>query len=117
MYKEKVEHLEHKLESINYLVRVPLWRFDRFIRLLNIKGEDRKLLVKCYIVASFIPEFDKPILMLHGDPGAAKSTLQELIKTLVDPSSVLTFALPRDVNELDEYHKCGMNVMLHHHTN
>jgi hypothetical protein len=66
--------------------------FDRFMRLLNINGEETKLLVKCYIIASFIPEFDKPILMLHGDPGAAKSTLQELVKTLVDPSSVLTFA-------------------------
>jgi hypothetical protein len=74
--------------------------FDMFMRLLNVNGEERKLLVKCYIIASFIPEFDRPILMLHGDPGAAKSTLQELIKTLVDPSSVLTFALPSDVSEL-----------------
>lgn len=72
----------------------------RFMRLLNIKDEVNKLLVKCYIVTSFISEIDHPILMLHGDPGAAKSTIQELIKTLIDPSSVLTFALPRDVNEL-----------------
>jgi hypothetical protein len=74
--------------------------FDRFMNILNVKGEETKLLLKCYIIASFFPEFDKPILMLHGDPGGAKSTLQELVKTLVDPSSVLTFALPRDVNEL-----------------
>jgi hypothetical protein len=38
--------------------------------------------------------------MLHGDPGGAKSTLEELVRTLVDPSSVLTFALPRDISEL-----------------
>ena len=38
--------------------------------------------------------------MLHGDPGGAKSTLEELVKTLVDPSSVLTFALPKDICEL-----------------
>jgi hypothetical protein len=38
--------------------------------------------------------------MLHGDPGAAKSTLEELVRTLVDPSSVLTFALPKDIFEL-----------------
>jgi len=71
--------------------------FDRFIKLLNIKDEKTKLLIKCYIIALFIPEIDKPILMLHGDPGGAKSTL---VRTLVDPSSVLTFALPRDTTEL-----------------
>ncbi|MGC1932636.1 MAG: hypothetical protein WA667_26990 [Candidatus Nitrosopolaris sp.] len=74
--------------------------FDRFLKLLNVKGEKTKLLVKCYIIALLIPEIDKPILMLHGDPGGAKSTLEELVRTLVDPSSVLTFALPRDISEL-----------------
>jgi hypothetical protein len=74
--------------------------FNRFMRLLNIKDEKTKLLIKCYIIALFIPEIDKPILMLHGDPGGAKSTLEELVRTLVDPSSVLTFALPKDIFEL-----------------
>jgi hypothetical protein len=74
--------------------------FDKFINLLNVKGEKRKLLVKCYIVSLFIPEIDKPILMLHGDPRGAKSTFQEFIRTLVDPSTVLTFALPKDIVEL-----------------
>ena len=40
--------------------------------------------------------------MLHGDPGGAKSTLEELINTLVNPSSVLTFALPKDIVELNQ---------------
>ena len=82
--------------------------FDRFMNLLNVKGEQTKLLIKCYIIALFIPEIDKPILMLHGDPAGAKSTMEELMKTLVDPSSVLTFALPRDnvelVQQLDHNH-------------
>ncbi len=74
--------------------------FDQFMKLLNIKGEGSKLLVKYYIVTSFFPEIDHPILMLHGDPGSAKSTIQELIKMLIDPSSVLTFAFPKDISEL-----------------
>jgi ABC-type Na+ transport system ATPase subunit NatA len=37
--------------------------------------------------------------MLHGEQGSAKTTLQELIKTLVHPSSILTLAFPRDINE------------------
>ena len=78
----------------------PMNIFERFMKLLNVKDEKIKLLIKCYIVSLFIREIDKPILMLHGDPGAAKTTLEELIKTLVDPSSVLTFALPKDNSEL-----------------
>jgi hypothetical protein len=74
--------------------------FDRFFELINVKTEEDKLLLKCYIIASFVPEIPKPVLMLHGEQGAAKSTTQEEIKQLVDPSSVKTLSFPRDINEL-----------------
>ena len=74
--------------------------FDKFTELLNLKDNDNKLLLKCYIVSLFIPDIAKPILMLHGEQGSAKSTLQELIKMLVDPSIVKTLTFPRDINEL-----------------
>ena len=61
---------------------------------------DNKLLLKCYIISLFIPSIPKPILMLHGEQGSAKTTLQELIKMLVDPSIVKTLTFPRDINEL-----------------
>jgi hypothetical protein len=73
---------------------------DKFVNLLNIKDEDNRLLLKCYIISLFIPNIAKPILMLHGEQGSAKSTLQELIKMLVDPSIVRTLTFPRDINEL-----------------
>ncbi len=73
--------------------------FDKFMNLLNVKDNDNKLLLKCYIIALFVPGIQKAILMLHGDQGSAKTTLQELIKILVDPSSILTLAFPRDTNE------------------
>ena len=74
--------------------------FDKFIDLLNVKDYHNKLLLKCYIVSLFIPGIAKPILMLHGEQGSAKTTLQELIKMLVDPSIVKTLTFPRDINEL-----------------
>ncbi len=76
--------------------------YDKFLTLLNLKGEDEdnKLLLKCYIISLFYPEIPKPVLMLHGEQGSAKSTLQELIKMLVDPSSIRTLTFPRDINEL-----------------
>src|SRR5829696_54223 len=73
--------------------------FDRFMNLINIKDEDNNLLLKCYIVTLFIPEIPKPILMLHGEQGSAKSTLQELIKMLVDPSIIRTPAFSKDNSE------------------
>lgn len=73
--------------------------FDRFMNLLNIKGDENRLLLKCYIISMFIPGVPKVILMLHGEQGSAKTTLEELIKTLVDPSIVKTFAFPKDINE------------------
>lgn len=74
--------------------------FGRFMNLVNVKGEDNKLLLKCYIISLFYPEIPKPVLMLHGEQGSAKSTLQELIRMLVDPSSISTLTFPRDINEL-----------------
>ena len=73
---------------------------DKFIALLNIKNEDLKLLLKCYIISLFIPDISKPSDILHGEQGSAKSSLQELIKMLVDPSSVKTLTFPRGINEL-----------------
>jgi hypothetical protein len=74
--------------------------FDQFMNLINVKGEDNKLLLKCYIISLFYPEIPKPILMLHDEQGSAKPTLQELIRMLVDPSSILTLTFPRDLNDL-----------------
>jgi len=76
--------------------------FDKFMKLVNIKedNEDIKLLLKCYIISLFIPNIQKPVLMLHGSQGSAKSSLEEMIKMLVDPSVVTTFTFPRGIDEL-----------------
>jgi hypothetical protein len=74
--------------------------FDKFMNLINVKGEDNKLLLRCYIISLFYPDIPKPVLMLHGEQGSAKSTLQELIRMLVDPSAICTLTFPRDINEL-----------------
>ena len=75
--------------------------FDVFTNLFNVKKKDQDniLLLKCYIVSLFIPDIPKPVLVLHGEQGGAKSTFQELIKMLVDPSTTQTFTFPRDSNE------------------
>jgi hypothetical protein len=74
--------------------------FDKFMDLLNVLDDNNKLLLKCYIISLFIPGMPKPILMLHGEQGSAKSTLQELVKRLVDPSSIISLTFPRSNEEL-----------------
>jgi hypothetical protein len=74
--------------------------FDRFINLINVKTEDSKLLLKCYIVALLIPGIPKAILMLHGEPNSAKTTLLELIKMLIDPCSTRTLTCRNESDEL-----------------
>ena len=74
--------------------------FDQFISLINVKTNEQKLLLKSYIISLFVPEIPKPIQMLYGEQGSAKTSEQEAIKDLVDPSPILTVTFPRDINEL-----------------
>jgi hypothetical protein len=74
--------------------------FDKFVNLINVKNDDSKLLLKCYIIALLIPDIPKAILMLHGEPNSAKTTLLELIKMLIDPCSTRTLTCRKENDEL-----------------
>jgi hypothetical protein len=72
---------------------------DKLIDLTNVKkARDRKLL-KVYVITLFIPDIPHAILLLHGDKGAAKSTLEKLIKLLVDPTKPILLTIPKDRTE------------------
>lgn len=60
--------------------------FDKFLDMTNIKDPQHRLLVKVYIPSLFIPEIQHPILLLHGEPNSAKTTLYVMIKQIVDPA-------------------------------
>ena len=75
--------------------------FDKFMDLTNVKdSEDSRSLFKCYIISLFYAGIIHPALMLYGEKGTAKSTLQELIKMLVDPSSILTLAFSKNIESM-----------------
>ncbi len=96
MFRRHSNQIPQVIPSKSY----PADIFDMFMDLINVKDDSNKLLLKCYIIALFIPDIPKPVLMLHGEQGSAKSTLQELTKMLVDPSSIINLTFPRDTNEL-----------------
>src|SRR5919199_3199645 len=73
--------------------------FDKFFKLTNVKDEQSKILLKVYIVSLFVPDIPHVILVLHGEKGSAKSTLQQLIKLLVDPAKPILLTIHKDRSE------------------
>jgi hypothetical protein len=89
----------HQSPQVSPEANYPLDIFDQFMNLLNVKKEDR-LLLKCYVVATFIPNLLKTVLMVHGEQGTAKSMLEELLIMLIDPTLTRTLTIPRSTEEL-----------------
>ena len=69
---------------------------DKLIDLTNVKKASDTKLLKVYLITLFISDIPHAILLLHGDKGAAKSTLEKLIKLLVDPTKPILLTIPKD---------------------
>lgn len=75
--------------------------FEDFLTLLNIKRtSNNKLLFLCYIISLFYYGIVHASLTLWGPTGSAKTTLQELIRLLVDPSACETLDLTQNKKEM-----------------
>ena len=73
--------------------------FDRFLSLTNLKTEEDRILLSVYIITLFIPDIPHAISQIHGEKGSAKSTLQTLIKLLVDPAKPKLLTVYNDQKE------------------
>src|SRR5918994_7664703 len=73
--------------------------FDRFLQLTNLKEDQDRILLKVYIVSLFIPDIPHAKLVLHGEKGSAKSTLQTMIKLLADPAKPTLLTIHSDRSE------------------
>ena len=67
---------------------------------LNLASPEDEILVLVWLIAAFIPDIPRAILVLWGAQGSAKSTLIWLLRAIIDPSSVPTPLLPRGSGEL-----------------
>ena len=83
--------------------------FDRFLQLTNLKQDQDRILLKVYIVSLFIPDIPHAMLILHGEKGSAKSTLQTMIKLLVDPAKPTLLTIHSDRSEF-------IQQLAHNHT-
>ena len=64
------------------------------------KLQEYRLLLKCYVICAFIPGFPNAIPMPNGTQGAAKTTLMNLVKMVIDPSQIKSLSFPKDKDEL-----------------
>jgi len=72
----------------------------RVLEFVNIKDHNHMLLFLVLLVSYFIPDIPHPVLTLHGEKGAAKTTTFKIVKALVDPSTLQILTFPRDNTEL-----------------
>jgi len=59
-----------------------LWNF------LNVPGARDRRLLSSWLCTGLIPDIPRPLLVLHGDQGSAKSNLCKFLLALLDPSTV-----------------------------
>ena len=64
---------------------------SKILNYVNLK--DNKTLFLCWLVSCFVPNIPHSAIILHGEKGAAKSTASELLKNLIDPSTLETLTL------------------------
>ena len=79
---------------------------------LNVKDEDHwKLIIGCLLM-TFRPTGPYPVLGLHGEQGAAKSTAMRVLRKLIDPRNTLDRSAPRDERDLAIHAKHNRIVAL-----
>lgn len=75
-------------------------KLSEVLKYININDQNEQLLFLTYLVAVFIPDIPRPILIHTGDQGAAKSTAMRVARNLIDPSRAELLIPPSDIPEL-----------------
>lgn len=74
----------------------------RFLDVINApEAEDSKMLLLVWLVSGFLPNMARPLLIMTGPQGTAKSTTFRYLRSIIDPSSQQALAPPRSQNDLN----------------
>ena len=81
---------------------------DKLLTLINIKESNQKLLFLINLICIFIPNIPRPIFVLYGVQGTAKTTISSFIKQLVDPSELKNLRIGNSyvefIQQADHHH-------------
>jgi hypothetical protein len=76
------------------------------LQFLNLDKDERyeqfKILLLTYLPTVLLPDIPRPILILHGLQGSAKSTASKVIKDLIDPSDPQLLVMPQKQQEFTQ---------------
>lgn len=72
----------------------------KLLDFVNIKDDEKRLILLVWVISCFIPDFPHPILCIHGPQGSAKTTLCKILKELIDPSQLDVASFPGKEAEL-----------------
>ena len=73
---------------------------DGLREFVNVADKDQWVLLVAWLVAALRPQGPYPVLALLGEQGTAKSTTQELFRSLIDPNVAPLRAAPTDVRDV-----------------
>lgn len=59
---------------------------DALRALLNVKNDNDWVLIVSWLLAALEPTWTKPVLVLQGPPGTAKTSMTRLLRYIVDPT-------------------------------
>lgn len=74
---------------------------------INLPENDNRILLLTYLITAFLPNIPHPILLLYGEQGSGKSTLQRLLLELIDPSGA-------DLLTLKGFDDLHTSIIQHH---
>lgn len=74
--------------------------FQEFRQCINVEDEFDFAALGAWMVGAFNPDGPFPLLVIHGPQGSGKSTLCRHLRSLIDPNTVSSRALPRDERDL-----------------
>lgn len=77
--------------------------FKEILKFFNIKRDDDKILTLTWMLTAVMTRISRAILILHGAPGACKSSTLSLIRKTLDPSSQMLTYAHKTVNDIAVY--------------
>ena len=79
---------------------VELIHFLNLIKKFFSVPDEQAILLAVYIVSAFIPDISHPILIIEGEKGAGKTTMQRMISSIIHPVTKDVLVMPSDTNNL-----------------
>src|SRR5712691_3207750 len=79
---------------------LPGGSLDALRPFVNVADDGDYRLLLTWLLAALRPRGPYPLLVLHGEQGAAKSTTARVLRLLCDPNTAPLRAAPRDVRDL-----------------